>query len=446
MDKRKSTLSLVLPIGLMLFSFFFGAGNLIFPPILGQMAGENVSIATVGFCLTGVGFPLLGILAMAINRSENPDSLALPAGKWYARTVVVLCALTIGPFFAIPRTAAVSFETGIMNIIPDGWGTVGLAAYSVFFFALTYYLSINTSTIVNNIGKIITPMLLSCLGILFVFVIFVPMGVPHYAHDNYYVVPFFKGFQEGYNTMDLLCSMLFGAATITAIERSGVTGQKELTRMCIMAGIVAAICLTIIYAVLAYAGAASANVLGIVSNGGQLLNMIALHYMGPTGKFVLALTIFFACITTSIGLTTAIADYFQTISKGRITYQRLVTWICLFSLAVSNFGLNKIISLSIPFIFMLYPIVIALVLLNVFSFVFHRDPIIFRVTMALTTVFAICDGIKAAGIKITALEQFLSAYLPLYDIGFGWVFPCFGGMLIGFILSKISGNQVKSHE
>ena len=308
------SLAKVLPIGLMLFSFFFGAGNLIFPPALGQLAGDNLPAAIFGFCFSGVGLPLMGILAMAILNSDDPNELASPMSPAFGKAITILCALTIGPFFAIPRTCAVSFDTGILLLLPPGYETTGLALYSVFFFGLTYFLSVNPSKIVDNIGKIMSPLLLLCLGILITCVIIDPMGSLQPANGVYKNVPFFKGFQEGYNTMDLLCTMLYGAATLKAIQSQGIKEQKQLTKMCIYAGIIAAICLALIYGALAYAGASSTAVFGIVSNGGQLLNMISVHYMGFPGQVVLALIIFFACITTSIGLTTSISSYFHELS------------------------------------------------------------------------------------------------------------------------------------
>ena len=443
---NEMSLAKILPIGLMLFSFFFGAGNLIFPPVLGQMSGENLTIAAFGFCLSGVGFPLLGILAMAIIRSNNPDDMARPVSTLYARTVSILCALTIGPFFAIPRTAAVSFDTGILPLLPDGSGTIGLAVYSLFFFGLSYFLSVNPSKIVDNIGKIMSPLLLICLGILIFFVITNPMGDLQPANSVYKTAPFFKGFQDGYNTMDLLCSMLYGAVIIKSIENTGIKEQKQLTNMCIYAGIIAAICLALIYGALAYAGAVSPAAFGIVSNGGQLLNMISVHYMGFPGQMVLALIIFFACITTSIGLTTSISGYFHELSGGQLQYQRLCLYISLFSLVVSNFGLNNIIKFSIPVICMLYPIVIAIVLLNVGHGFLKGDKVIFRVCLTLTTIFAIFDGLRAGGFHLQALDALLVEYLPLFDIGFGWVLPCFGGMLLGYLYRLIFTSKVKNNE
>lgn len=431
--EQKISLSLILPIGLMLFSFFFGAGNFIFPPVLGQAAGDNLLSATIGFCISGVGLPLLGIIAMAINRSDNPDNLASPVHPNFAKALVIICALTIGPFFAIPRTAAVSFDTGILAFVPAGYHDLGMIAYSLFFFLLTYYLSVNPSKIIDNIGKIMTPMLLICLAILIAFVLLDPLGPTQASQGDYAEVPFFKGFQEGYNTMDLLAAMLFGAATVNAIESKGILDHKLLTRLCIYAGIIAATFLALIYSSLAYTGATSVQAFGIVSNGGQLLNQIAVHYMGNFGKVILALIIFFACITTSIGLTSSISGYFNALFNEKIQYQRYVLAISVFSFAVSNVGLSNIIKFSIPVLCMLYPIVIVLVLLNVCSGLFKRDPYIFRPCVLFTTIFAILDGLKAAGINTGFIHASLEAYMPLYNIGFGWVVPCIAGIVLGFI-------------
>ena len=435
------SLAKVLPIGLMLFSFFFGAGNLIFPPALGQLAGDNLPAAIFGFCFSGVGLPLMGILAMAILNSDDPNELASPMSPAFGKAITILCALTIGPFFAIPRTCAVSFDTGILLLLPPGYETTGLALYSVFFFGLTYFLSVNPSKIVDNIGKIMSPLLLLCLGILITCVIIDPMGSLQPANGVYKNVPFFKGFQEGYNTMDLLCTMLYGAATLKAIQSQGIKEQKQLTKMCIYSGIIAAICLALIYGALAYAGASSTAVFGIVSNGGQLLNMISVHYMGFPGQVVLALIIFFACITTSIGLTTSISSYFHELSGKQVLYQRFCLYICLFSLVVANFGLNNIIKFSIPVICMLYPIVIAIVILNVGQSIFKRDKAIFRICLTLTTIFAIFDGLRAGGFDLRSLDSFLTQYLPFFDVGFGWLLPCFGGIVLGFVYRMVFPNK-----
>ena len=433
MQNDKINLSLIIPIGLMLFSFFFGAGNLIFPPVLGQMAGENIGWGMLGFCLSGVGFPLLGVLAVAMKKSDNPDAIAMPMHPLYARVVTILCALAIGPLFAIPRTAAVSFDTGISALLPAAFDGFGLPLYSAFFFILTYFFSINPSKIIGNIGNFLSPMLLICLAVLVVCVFVNPTGSLQMPNAEFTATPFFRGFQEGYNTMDLLAAILFGSITIKAIEAQGITDKAVLTKLCSYAGLIAAFFLAIIYVALAYTGALSINVFGVIPNGATLLSKICTYYMGFGGQIVLALIIFFACLTTSIGLTTAISGYFAELSNNRIQYERLVLFISAFSLFVANFGLENIIHFSIPVICMLYPIIIALVILNIGHVIIHDDPLTFRLCLTLTTIFAIFDGLRVANIRFMALDNFLAQNLPLFDIGFGWVVPCFGGIVLGLL-------------
>ena len=433
MQNEKLKPSLIIPIGLMLFSFFFGAGNLIFPPVLGQMAGENIGWGMLGFCLSGVGFPLLGVLAVAMKKSDNPDAIAMPMHPLYARAVTVLCALAIGPLFAIPRTAAVSFDTGISALLPAAFDGFGLPLYSAFFFILTYFFSINPSKIIGNIGNFLSPMLLICLAVLVVCVLVNPTGSLQMPNPEFTATPFFRGFQEGYNTMDLLAAILFGSITIKAIEAQGITDKAVLTKLCSYAGLIAAFFLAIIYVALAYTGALSINVFGIIPNGATLLSKICTYYMGFGGQIVLALIIFFACLTTSIGLTTAISGYFAELSNNRIQYERLVLFISAFSLLVANFGLENIIKFSIPVICMLYPIIIALVILNIGRVIIHDDTLTFRLCLTLTTIFAIFDGLRVANIRFMALDNFLAQNLPLFDIGFGWVVPCFGGIVLGLL-------------
>ena len=433
MQNEKLKPSLIIPIGLMLFSFFFGAGNLIFPPVLGQMAGQNIGWGMLGFCLSGVGFPLLGVLAVAMKKSDNPDAIAMPMHPLYARAVTILCALAIGPLFAIPRTAAVSFDTGISALLPAAFDGFGLPLYSVFFFILTYFFSINPSKIIGNIGNFLSPMLLICLGVLVVCVLVNPTGSLQMPNPEFTTTPFFRGFQEGYNTMDLLAAILFGSITIKAIEAQGITDKAVLTKLCSYAGLIAAFFLAIIYVALAYTGALSINVFGIIPNGATLLSKICTYYMGFGGQIVLALIIFFACLTTSIGLTTAISGYFAELSNNLIQYERLVLFISVFSLFVANFGLENIIHFSIPVICMLYPIIIALVILNIGRVIIHDDTLTFRLCLTLTTIFAIFDGLRVANIRFMALDNFLAQNLPLFDIGFGWVVPCFGGIVLGLL-------------
>lgn len=227
--KQKLTFMEILPIGLMLFASFFGAGNLIFPPALGQSAGVNFLPAAAGFCTTGVGIPLLGIIAIGLLRASNPEALALPVHPKFAKALIVVTVLTIGPFFAIPRTGAVSFDVGILPFISAENYDLGLALYSLFFFVVTYFLSVNPSKIVDWVGKILTPLLLISIAILVVQVFMNPMGEPQQAGGYYASMPYLKGFQEGYYTMDLLATMLFGTVVIDSIKVRGILPIEALS-------------------------------------------------------------------------------------------------------------------------------------------------------------------------------------------------------------------------
>ncbi len=326
-------------------------------------------------------------------------------------------------------------------MLPASMHDIGLFAYSLFFFALTYYFAINPSSLVDKVGKVMTPLLLICLAALITCVIVNPMGSAQPATGDYVNAPFFKGFFEGYNTMDALCSLLFGSATIAAIESKGIKDVKQLTKVCIYSGLVAAACLAIVYVALAYTGLTSVEVTGMATNGAQLLSTISQYYFGDFGKVILAFIIFFACITTSIGLTNAISSYFSISVTKNILYDRYVVVICLFSFGVSNIGLSNIIKFSIPVLCMLYPIIIALVLLNIGKDIFKGDSRIFRPCLILTTLFAIIDGLRAAGIDPGAVDAMLAQFVPLYDIGFGWIAPCCAGIVLGFIWKACTNKE-----
>lgn len=430
--KQKLTFMEILPIGLMLFASFFGAGNLIFPPALGQSAGVNFLPAAAGFCTTGVGIPLLGIIAIGLLRASNPEALALPVHPKFAKALIVVTVLTIGPFFAIPRTGAVSFDVGILPFISAENYDLGLALYSLFFFVVTYFLSVNPSKIVDWVGKILTPLLLISIAILVVQVFMHPMGEPQQAGGYYASMPYLKGFQEGYYTMDLLATMLFGTVVIDSIKVRGISEGSVLTRTCIMAGIIAAVLLAAIYFSLTYTGATSVAVFGVSDNGAIALSSIANYYMGTAGNAVLCLMIFFACLTTSIGLTVSAGSYLEQVLKYKMQYQRIAAIICIFSFAVSNVGLTKIISLSVPVLCLLYPIVIVLVMM---AFMPVKRACVYRSTLAFTIVFAIIDGLNAAGVPMKTAEALFKDVIPFYSAGFGWFVPSIVGLVLGILYS-----------
>lgn len=312
MTSKKISFKDTLAIGLMLFSLFFGAGNLIFPPALGQAAGNNLWPAITGFLITGVGLPLLGVLAIGLSGSNDAQSLARRVHPVFALVLTVVTNLTIGPLFAIPRTGAVAYEIGIRPFLPDDAGiySIGLFIYTIIFFTVTYWLALNPKKMVDRVGKLLTPMLLFVLALLLVKTLIQPLGAAQVPLGDYTGNPFIKGFQEGYLTMDTLASIVFGIIVINAIKDKGVTGTKEIARVCTGAGLIAAGCLALIYVSLSYLGATSVGTIGQAANGGIILSKVANLHFGSFGNVVLGIAITFACLTTSIGLVSSCAAFF----------------------------------------------------------------------------------------------------------------------------------------
>lgn len=449
LEVKKLSFQDTLAIGLMLFSLFFGAGNLIFPPALGQEAGSSVWVAIAGFLTTGVGLPLLGVLAIGLSGSNDAGDLAKRVHPLFATVLMVSTYLTIGPLFAIPRTGAVSYEIGIKPFLTGAIGSdgFGLLIYSIIFFGVTCWLALNPSKIVDRVGKILTPALLIMLAFLVGQTIISPMGAPLAPLGDYQTHAFAKGFQEGYLTMDTLASIVFAIIVVNAVKSKGVENTKEIAKVCTGAGLIAAFFLGAIYVSLAYLGATSVGSIGQAENGGILLSKVANIYYGSSGNLILGLAIIFACLTTSIGLVSACATYFTRFFP-RLTYQNLVYILSIFSLLVSNVGLTQLISFSVPVLIGIYPLVIVLIFLVFLNPLFKGRTEVYRLSMLLTAIVSIVDGLKAANIQLGFITKSFSNYLPLFDVSLGWLIPAIVGAVLGYIISLIfsSSSEVSPEE
>ncbi|TQR16368.1 branched-chain amino acid transport system II carrier protein [Psychrobacillus soli] len=429
MDKKIS-FSNYLVIGVMLFALFFGAGNLIFPASLGQNAGTNVWPAVLGFLATGIGLPFLGTLAMGFSGSKNLQDLSNRVHPIFAVVFTSLLYLTIGPFFALPRTGAVSYEIGIQPFISAEYAQIGLLIFTIFFFGITMLFSLNPSKIVDNVGKYLAPGIIVGLFILLLFVFIKPMGGFEQPQGNYVDKAFMTGFTEGYNTMDALASLVFGIIVITAIRSMGITSTKGIITATSKAGGVAIFFLGVIYAGIAYLGATSTGLFGLFDNGGPVLNSAAEHYFGSLGAVLLSIVIFLACLTTSIGLTTACGEYFHTLLP-KISYKTLVIFFSVFTCIIANFGLSNIITYSIPVLMLLYPLAIVIILLTFLSPFFNHARIVYGSVMFVTFLISVIDGFKALcgslGVEyygwLKPIVSFYENSLPFYDVGLGWLIP-----------------------
>src|SRR5699024_11123683 len=377
---NKLNLSSHMAIGFMLFALFFGAGNLIFPAQLGQHAGTSLGPAAIGFLITGVGLPLMGILAMGFSGSKNLQELASRVHPVYGVFFTALLYLTIGPFFAAPRTGTVAYEVGIAPFVAEGSHQMGLLIFTIIFFAIAMLFSLFPARLVDNVGKILAPALAILLAILLLFALANPMGAIQPPEEAYETGAFVTGFLEGYNTMDALASLVFAIIIISAIRSLGVTSKERIFAEAAKSGIIATVLLAVIYVGIAYIGATSTTVLGIFDNGGPVLSGAAAHYFGTFGTVILAAVIILACLTTAIGLITANAEYFNTLFPN-ISYKAFVVIFSLLTFTVANFGLSNIINFSIPVLMFLYPLAIVLMLLTFLSPLFNHSQLVYRATI-----------------------------------------------------------------
>ena len=444
MDSKLTFKSYAL-IGMMLFALFFGAGNLIFPAQLGQNAGTNVGWATFGFLITGVGLPLLGIVAIGFSKSNDLRDLSSRVHPIFGIIFTSLLYLTIGPFFALPRTGAVSFEVGITPFIGEGSAVIALLLFSIIFFGISFWLSLNPTEIVNKVGKFLSPVILITLLLLLAMVIIQPMGTPEAPQGSYGENAFLTGFTEGYNTMDALASLVFGIIVIAAIRKLGVTSSKGILKATMKSGMIAAVLLATVYAGIAYLGATSTSEFGLFETGGPVLSSAASYYFGTFGTALLAIIITFACLTTAVGLTVANAGFFQKLMP-RISYKTYVAIFSLFSLVVTNAGLANIIAFSIPVLMFLYPLAIVLILLAFVSPLFKHDRLVYASTIAVTFLISIVDGLNALTGSLgyanpawlQSIVDFYGAILPLYSEGLGWLIPA---MLVILVTGTIVRNR-----
>ena len=442
--KEKLSFSSYFVIGVMLFALFFGAGNLIFPASLGQNAGTNLWPAVIGFLITGTGLPFLGILAMGFSGSRNLQELASRVHPVYAVIFTSLLYLTIGPFFATPRTGAVAYDIGIAPFVGDDFAKTGLFIFTLVFFGITVWLSLNPSKIVDRVGKILSPGIIVLLAVLLITVIVKPMGSFEAPLDAYSSGAFMKGFTEGYNTMDALASLVFGIIVINAIRGMGITSKKAILSATMKSGIVATIFLSIIYVGIAYLGATSTEKFGLFDTGGPVLSSASSYYFGTFGTVMLAAIIILACLTTSIGLITACGEYFNTLFP-KISYKVFVLFFSLLSFTIANFGLANIINYSIPVLMFLYPLAIVLMLLTFFSPLFNHARLVYVSVIAVTFLVSIVDGLKTFCdlFEITyfgwlsPVIDFYKNNLPMYAEGLGWLAPVLVVLIVTGIIGRV---------
>lgn len=426
----------------MLFGLFFGAGNLIFPVYMGQMAGRHIWQAAAGFLITGVGLPLMGVAALGISRSSGLYEMGLKVSHGFSLVFTCLLYLTIGPFFAIPRCATTSFTVGLEQVLQQGNTKLYLLLFSLAFFAAVLFFALRPGKILVWVGKVLNPCFLLFLAVLIVSAMLHPTAsIADVAPEGKYAAqPFFTGFLEGYNTMDALASLAFGIIVVQVIRDLGVQEPGAIAGSTVRAGVMSCLLMALIYVAVAIVGAQSRGALPAAANGGVAFAQIARYYLGNTGLIVLAATVTLACLKTAVGLITGCAETFSALFGKGPSYKAWAITFSAVSFIFANLGLDAIIKYSVPVLMLLHPIAIMLIVLTLCGKLFKNDPVVFRWTISFTAIAAIYDmfaalpkGLWSAlhGEEIKAVAEKL---LPLAGQGLGWLCPAALGLVIGLAI------------
>ncbi|KRL02418.1 branched-chain amino acid transport system II carrier protein [Liquorilactobacillus capillatus] len=439
----------------MLFALFFGAGNLIFPLHLGQMAGSHWFVAMLGFLVTAVALPLLSVLAISVTKSEGVYDIGKPLGHIFALTFMILIHATIGPLFGTPRTATVPFTVGVQPLLPTSWARPGLLIFSALFFIFAFFIAYQESNILNSLGKILNPIFLLLLFSIFLLAFAHPLGAASTqpAVHAYHQAAFFNGFLQGYNTMDALAGLAFGVTVVTAVRQLGKTKPSSNARVTAQAGFLATAAIGILYIGLIWLGATTLAHFKLSADGGVAFNQIVSFYMGGIGHALLATLMTLTCLTTAVGLVAAFAQDFHK-HFPQLSYHVWLALMCSVSFITANFGLDTIIEWSTPILMFLYPFAMVLILLSVCSPLFDHDPVVYGLVVGFTTIPALLDMISSfpAVISQSGLGKTLTAFqhsvLPFSAIGMDWVVPALIGTVLGLsyhflqpVISRVSPSQ-----
>lgn len=416
-----------LVIGFALFAMFFGAGNLIFPPALGRETGSEFLISTIGFLITGVGLPILGILS-CIKSGGNFQLMANKVGKKFSIITTTALILAIGPIVAIPRIAATTFELSLHPLFPSGKPFIVILIY----FIVTLVFVLNPTSIVDNIGKFLTPILILMLSLIIVKGIVFPIGPITNTNFNNF---FSKSLLQGYQTMDAMAAVIFASIIINSVKNKGYTSSNNILKTTIYSSIVAVIGLSFIYGGLLYLGSQTTTLFVQDISKTQLISEIAKNVLGSLGTIVLSISVGLACLTTSIGLTATSSEFLTRLSNGKLPYRFNAILVSIISIIIALNGVDKIVYFASPILDVLYPVIIVIILLNLLGTMIKNNFII-SITVYVTLLFSIISTINSINPNIYFIKTIFK-FIPLSSLGFIWVIPA----LITFVISYFTLNK-----
>lgn len=426
----------VLFSGFMLFALFFGAGNLIFPPLLGLESGDSFGAAIIGFLITGVLLPFMAIMAIALS----DDGLILIGSrvhKVFGLIFAIIIYMSIGALYGIPRASSVAYELGFRQVFStDHW--LVLLAFSLVFFGVTYLISFNPKKIVDRIGQVLTPVLLLVLAALFVQAFIKFDLFPASAEGAYGTAPFVTGFLEGYFTMDAVAALAFGIVVINGLKDKGANTKSELVRGSMGAAVIAGLALTVVYFCLGWIGRVMPGDVSF-TNGAEILTAASKLLFVSGGSLLFGVIVILACLTTCVGLINACSQFFNEIYP-KLSYQTYVAIFVIIGLLVSNLGLELILQLATPLLVFIYPIAIVLIMLALFQHVAGGGKLMYQLSVAVASIYALYEVVTSFDVKINVFEQILGI-APFFEHGLGWAVPALLAACLGYGLDHFKSTE-----
>ena len=420
-------------LGFTLFSMFFGAGNLIFPPGVGAQAGDLTWPAMAGMAVSAVGLPVLGVVAVA--RSGGLDALGDRVHPLFSKVFTIVAYLAIGPCLAIPRTASTSFEMAVPPFAgPDASLALLQLVYSLVFFALALAVALRPEKLTDRLGKIMCPILLALILVTFIGTLIDPLkgyGAPQ--SELYAAAPVARGFLDGYQTMDTIAALVFGIIIALNIRARGVEDDGDVVRYTVRAGWMAGVLLLVVYAMLAHIGALSGGAFPGATNGAVVLTNLIPALFGTPGSVLLAAIFVIACFNVCVGLVCSCAEYFNQLCP-RLSYRVWAVLFAVVSMLIANAGLDMILKVSVPALSIIYPVAIALIALSFFQRWLEGRRMVYPITILFTGAASILYTLRDLKVLPAAVSDLLVA-LPLAAQGLGWVLPALVGGVLGLLLS-----------
>lgn len=437
----KNRLTIVVVTSLMLFSMFFGAGNLIFPPVLGVAAGDSFWPAILGFLGAGVVLPVVAIVAIAMSGNSVRD-LASRAGWLFGLIFPILAYLSIGAFYALPRTGAVSFETAVTPL--TGWDSMlASGIFNLVFFGVALALSWNPNTISSTLGKVLTPVLVLLLLLLITLSMLNFDSIDRAPSEDYASAPLASGLLEGYLTMDAIAALAFGIVVISALRYQGLQEGRELVRGTVIAGIGAGLLLAAIYVGLGIVGRTLPGAENH-ANGASILSEASNLTMGAPGQIIFAAIVVLACLTTAVGLITATSEFFNSLAPG-IRYH---VWAAVFAVAsflMATMGLETVLAIAAPVIGFIYPPAITLMIVALLEPVL-KHWVSFHWTYRLAIWTAVVWSALTSAVDLGWGADFIApviGWAPMQELSLGWVIPTLVAFAAGIGLDAVTRNRIR---